>query len=67
METIMNEGKKQIKFCPKCGSPNINFVIFFQPSIWRCLNCSYEGAFIIEDSKLAEKIQEKFLKTVKEE
>src|SRR3972149_105436 len=47
------------KDCPKCGSTNINFSVFYRPSIWKCLNCGYEGAFVVEDSKLAEKIQER--------
>ncbi|HEY4675140.1 MAG TPA: hypothetical protein VIH48_03705 [Candidatus Bathyarchaeia archaeon] len=49
---------EKVKFCPKCGSAHINFLIFYRPGIWRCLDCDYEGAFIIEDSKLAEKIRE---------
>ena len=57
----------RLKFCPKCGSPNINFLIFFQPSIWRCFDCNYEGAFVVEDRELAEKIQADFVKTQKEE
>jgi ribosomal protein L37AE/L43A len=48
------------KFCPKCGSTNINFLIFYRPSIWKCLDCGYEGAFIIEDNRLAEKIQKRY-------
>jgi ribosomal protein L37AE/L43A len=48
------------KFCPKCGSTNINFLIFYRPSIWKCLRCGYEGAFIVEDSRLAEKIQKRY-------
>jgi len=48
------------KFCPKCGSANINFLVFYRPSIWKCLDCGYEGPFMLEDSKLAEKIQERY-------
>jgi len=53
------QAPRPVKFCPKCGSTNINFPIFYRPSIWKCLDCGYEGAFI-EDSKLAEKIQERY-------
>ena len=56
----------RLKFCPKCGSKNINFPVFYRPSIWKCLDCGYEGAFIVEDSKLAEKIQERYRKTREE-
>lgn len=51
---------KRLKFCPKCGSTNINFLTFFRPSIWKCLNCGYEGALIVEDGELAEKIQKRY-------
>jgi len=50
----------RIKFCPKCGSTNINFLIFFRPSIWNCLNCGYQGALIVEDGKLAERIRKRY-------
>jgi len=50
------------KFCPKCGSSNINFLAFYRPSNWKCLNCDYEGALVVEDSKLAEKIEERYRK-----
>jgi ribosomal protein L37AE/L43A len=53
----------RVKFCPKCGSTNINFLVYYRPSIWRCLDCGYEGAFIVEDGKLAEKIRERYRKT----
>jgi DNA-directed RNA polymerase subunit M len=48
------------KYCPKCGSPNINFLVFYRPSMWKCLNCGYEGTLIIEDKQLAEKIQKHY-------
>ncbi|MGA9387891.1 MAG: hypothetical protein WBV70_03590 [Candidatus Bathyarchaeia archaeon] len=45
----------RMKHCPNCGSTNINSPVFYRPSIWKCLDCGYEGAFIIEDGTLAEK------------
>jgi ribosomal protein S27AE len=48
-----------VKFCPKCGSSNINVLAFYRPSTWKCLDCGYEGAFILEDSNLAEKIRDR--------
>jgi DNA-directed RNA polymerase subunit M len=54
------EALKRRKFCPRCGSTNINFLVFYRPSIWRCLDCGYEGAFIVEDGKLAEKLKERY-------
>jgi DNA-directed RNA polymerase subunit M len=53
---------RSMKCCPKCGSTNINFSVFYRPSIWKCLDCGYEGAFIIEDGELAEKMQERYRK-----
>ena len=50
---------ERMKFCPKCGSINISLPVFYRPSIWKCLDCGYEGAFVIEGNKLAEKIQNK--------
>ena len=46
-----------MKCCPKCSSTEITFLAFYYPSIWKCLNCGYEGAFIVENGKLPEKMQ----------
>jgi len=62
----MKESQKQVKCCPRCGSANITFAPFFKPSVWICLDCGYEGAFIVEDSELAEKIREKFAHALEE-
>lgn len=56
---------RRMKYCPKCGSPNINSLVFYRPSIWKCLDCGYEGALIIEDGTLAERIQKDYQKTLK--
>jgi len=61
----MESEQRPVKFCPKCGSTNINFPVFYRPSIWKCLDCGYEGAFIVEDSKMAEKIKEDYVKKTK--
>ena len=53
---------RRTRCCPKCGSTNINFLVFYRPSIWKCLDCGHEGAFIIEDGELAEKMQERYQK-----
>ena len=54
---------RMIKFCPRCGSPNINALVFYRPSIWKCLDCGYEGTFIVQDVTLAEKIRNDYQKT----
>jgi ribosomal protein L37AE/L43A len=53
---------ERMKFCPKCGSTNINFLIFYRPSIWKCLDCGYEGALIVKDGKAADKIRKSYQK-----
>ncbi len=54
---------RSVRFCPKCGSTNLNVSVFYRPSIWKCLNCGFEGAFILEDSILPEKVREEYEKT----
>ena len=51
-----------VKFCPKCGSTNIEWTLPQTWSKWECKDCGYIGAFIIEDGKIAEKIHEEYLK-----
>ena len=51
-----------MKFCPKCGSKNIDWVL---PQIWgkyECKDCGYMGAFIIDDGKIADHIKKEYLK-----
>jgi hypothetical protein len=33
-------------------------------SIWQCRNCGYRGAFILENGKLADKLQEEYAKKI---
>ncbi len=49
---------KRLKYCPKCGSSNITVVVFYRPSIWKCLNCGYEGAIVLENGSIAAKLRE---------
>lgn len=51
---------KTIKFCPKCGSSDVDFSVFYQPSTWRCHNCGYQGPFILEDGNVADEITRKY-------
>jgi len=61
---MKDERKRKVIFCPKCGSTNIFWASGLPQlwSIWECRDCGYRGAFIIEDSKLAEKIRREYLK-----
>ena len=51
-----------MKFCPKCGSSNIEWVIPQTWSKWECRKCGYIGVFIIEDGKIADEIRKEYLK-----
>ncbi len=51
-----------MKFCPRCGSSNIEWVLPQIWSKWECRDCGYIGSFIIEDSNIAEKIREQYQK-----
>jgi len=54
--------ERRVKFCPRCGSTDVFWASGLPQlwSIWECRNCGYRGAFVIEDSKLAEKIRDDF-------
>ncbi len=54
------------KFCPRCGSSNIKWVIPQLWSIWRCGDCGYYGSVIVEDGKLADEIKKKYMKDKEE-
>ena len=51
-----------MKFCPKCGSTNIEWVLPQTWSKWECRDCGYTGALIIEDGKLADELRREYLK-----
>jgi len=51
-----------VKFCPICGSKNVDWVLPQTWSKWECKNCGWTGAFIIEDGEMAEEIRKKYLK-----
>ncbi|MBS7633434.1 hypothetical protein KEJ15_07465 [Candidatus Bathyarchaeota archaeon] len=54
--------RRSTKFCPKCGSIDIFWASGLPQlwSIWECRRCGYRGALILEDGKLAKKLEEKF-------
>lgn len=54
-----------MRFCPKCGSTDIDWVLPQDWSKWECKKCGYIGAFIIEDGKIAKEISEEYLKKQK--
>jgi len=54
-----------MRFCPKCGSTDIDWVLPQDWSKWECKKCGYIGAFIIEDGKIAKEISKEYLKKQK--
>jgi len=57
---------RKTKFCPMCGSSNIEWVLPQTWSKWECRDCGYIGSFIIEDSSIAEEIRRDYLKRMKD-
>jgi len=54
--------RRSFKFCPRCGSTDVFWAQGMPQfwSLWQCRNCGYQGAFILEDGNLAEKLQEEW-------
>jgi len=50
------------RFCPQCGSTNIDWLIPQIWSKWECKDCGYIGALIIEDGKIADEIRKEYMK-----
>jgi len=51
-----------MKFCPRCGSKNIEWVLPQDWSKWECRDCGYIGTFIIEDGEIADEIRKEYIK-----
>ncbi len=52
-----------VKFCPRCGSKNVDWILPQTWSKWECKDCGWTGAFIIEDDgKIAEEIRKEYIK-----
>jgi transposase-like protein len=56
-----------MKFCPRCGSKNINWLIPYDMQKYECKDCGWTRAFIIEDGIIAEELKKDYLKNKKEE
>jgi DNA-directed RNA polymerase subunit M len=52
--------KLPLKFCPRCGSTDVFWAQGLPQlwSLWQCRNCGYYGPAILENGKLATKLQE---------
>ena len=51
-----------MKFCPRCGSTDIDWVLPQTWSKWECKHCGYIGPLIIEDGKIAEELKKDYEK-----
>lgn len=57
----MAEGKERgQKFCPNCGSTNIKWTLPQTWSKWRCMDCGYIGALIVEDGRIADQLRKEY-------
>jgi transposase-like protein len=51
-----------MKFCPRCGSTNIGWVLPHDRQKYECKDCGYVGALIVEDGKMAEAVRKEYIK-----
>jgi len=51
-----------VKFCPRCGSTNIDWVLPQTWSKYECKDCGLVTSFIVEDGKMADGIRKEYLK-----
>lgn len=58
-------GWKKMKYCPRCGSSEIEWILPQDWSKWECKKCGYIGPVIIEDAELAEQIKKDYENNVK--
>ena len=64
----LNIGEKNMsKFCPRCGSKNIGWLIPHDRQKWQCKDCGYIGAFIIDDGKIADEIRKDYINKEKKD
>jgi hypothetical protein len=49
-----------MKFCPRCGSLNIEWVLPQDWSKWECKDCGYLGSLIIENGEIAKEIRKQY-------
>ena len=56
-----------MKFCPKCGSPEmIHAVLGTTLPIYKCKICGYRGSIIVEDGLISEMLKEEYAKKRRE-
>ena len=56
-----------MKFCPRCGSKNIDWVLPQMWSKYECKDCGLVTPVIIEDGDMADDIRKEYLKEQKQD
>jgi transcription factor S len=51
-----------MKFCPRCGSTEVGWVLPYDRQKYECKHCGYVGALIVEDGKMADAIRKEYIK-----
>lgn len=51
-----------MKYCPRCGSARVEWVLPQDWSKWECKDCGYIGPVIIENGEIAEQIRKDYQK-----
>jgi len=54
------EKKKDMLYCPRCGSSNVDWILPQIWSKWVCRDCGYIGALIIEDGEIAAELRKEW-------
>ncbi len=47
-KTAKKSKKYKLKFCPKCGSKDVEVPLGAKQGIWHCKSCDYKGGDFIE-------------------
>lgn len=53
------------KFCPRCGSPDVEWELPHTWSRWLCGNCGYLGSLILENEEMAVEVRKAWLEDKK--
>jgi ribosomal protein L37AE/L43A len=54
------KGKREMLYCPNCGSPNVEWLLPQIWSKWVCRDCGYIGVLILEDSNIATELRKEW-------
>ena len=58
------EKPSRVKFCPSCGSKNVQWELPQTWSVWKCWDCGYVGALIVEDGLMADEVRKDYLERI---